>query len=630
MADDKEKKPTDTSTNSFDTLQSMFAKINSMINVLMPHSLEDASAKTKRALEDAYTNSVLGIGKDDAVESFTNYGFSNDTLNWTLWLALYNDSWVFRRAIDKPAQDIAGHGIELAGTSDKTAIYERLDSLEFDLTQMLMWGALFGGSVGIMLFNKVKLEYMYQSINKAFDDGLINEDSTLKLYVTDRWYGLSPSTNKVVTNLKSRHFGKPEYYDVTFADGRTFKIHHSWVIRYEHRVAPNLVKKGMLQGWGYAEGAHILNELSRDDKLKSSIHSLINKSLIEIIKMAGMRGVFMGADQDNEEQLKKRLEMVNWGRHFNSLTFLDKDDDYQMNTFPGLGGLSDLLEKNMWLVAAALDMQGILFGDLKGGFSNDTEAMVRYDETIRLRKNSYYREPLTQLLEVLYKMHNIKEPVKFKFKSLIVKKEENKLDDINKFGSFLSTMISDGVMTPQNAAIAIKKYSEQSGIDLGITQSDIDKLKDTVAEEMENIDLDEPDDEDDEDDKPKNKTGLFRLFKKKSEDAFIGDMSHVAWIENKYKKKYPALRVAWYNVDPKKQAKSKIQLTPSLYIFSDNNPVGRNSRAFMTSIRFSDHNTYFNCKADIRLPKYDKAKYEQEANRFIANNPELMKELYGH
>lgn len=61
--------------------------------------------------------------------------------------------------------------------------------------------------------------------------------------------------------------------------------------------------------------------------------------------------------------------MVNWGRNFNSLTFLDKDDEYQQNTYSGLAGLSDLLEKNMWLISAALEMQGVLYGDLKQGFS---------------------------------------------------------------------------------------------------------------------------------------------------------------------------------------------------------------------------------------------------------------------
>ena len=90
------------------------------------------------------------------------------------------------------------------------------------------------------------------------------------------------------------------------------------MLRYENRTAPQLIKCGQLQGWGYAEGSHILNELSRDDQLKSAITSLVNKSLIEVVKMSGMRGVFMGADKGNEEQLTKRLE-IRFILHKNSL-----------------------------------------------------------------------------------------------------------------------------------------------------------------------------------------------------------------------------------------------------------------------------------------------------------------------
>jgi len=196
-------------------------------------------------------------------------------------------------------------------------------------------------------------------------------------------------------------------------------VHHTFVLRYEHRIAPQLVKNGQLQGWGYAEGAHVLNELSRDDQLKASITTLINKANIEVVKMSGMRGVFMGADKGNEEQLRKRLEMVTWGRNYNSLTFLDKDDDYQTHDIGALSGLSQLLETNMWLVAAALEMQGVLFGELKGGLSQDSDSFKRYATTIKNRCESYFKPIVQKLLIVEYLIHGIEEKVDFEFNSVI-------------------------------------------------------------------------------------------------------------------------------------------------------------------------------------------------------------------
>lgn len=442
----------------------------------------------RASLKDEYGNSLLSIGNDDKVATFTNYGFDNSTLNYLLWLALYNDSWVFKRAIDKPAQDCIRCGVTLNSHGEDVSEIDRLlRSYRPDLTQLLMWGALFGGSIACMMFNNISdEEYAH-----PMDYEKIRQSKIMKMYVVDRWYGVSPTYDDVVSNMNDIDFGKPKYYDVTFADGHTMRLHHSYVLRYEHRTAPKLIKNGQLQGWGYAEGSHIINELSRDDKLKASIQSLIDKSLIEVIKMSGMRGIFMGADKENQEQLTKRLEMVNWGRNFNSLTFLDSDDEYQQNTYSGLTGLSDLLEKNMWLIASSLEMQGILFGDLKGGFSNDTEALERYDEVIQCRNESYTRPIYEKLINVLYKMKGINEKVDFEFNSLLIKQhDEQKVVNLTSFSTLLTELLNNGVINLKQYAKSLQTYIATNKVDLYITDEDIEKLDDKMEEELEGIDLD--------------------------------------------------------------------------------------------------------------------------------------------
>ena len=451
-------------------------------------TLEDSVEESMKRINDSYSNSLLSIGSDDKVQSFTNYGFSNDTLNWMLWLALYNDSWVFKRAIDKPAQDEIRCGITLQGESEKfDNVYRRLKRYRFDLIQLLQWGALFGGSIAVMMFDNFKDADYAKPLNKS----KILASSTMRMYVVDRWYGVAPSSS-TVSDMKSIDFGKPKFYDVTFADGHTLRVHHDYILRYEHRVAPKLVKMGMLQGWGYAEGSHILNELTRDDKLKASIQSLVDKSLIEVIKMSGMRGVFMGADSDNETQLRKRLEMVNWGRNFNSLTFLDKDDEYQQNTYSGLTGLSDLLEKNMWLISAALEMQGVLYGDLKQGFSNDAEALERYDETINARCESYVRPVYDKLLQIFFILEGIDEKVEYEFNSLLVNKQDKeRMEGMKNYADLLSQMLGDGVITPKLYAKSMQQFVTKNIIDFGLTDEEIEKIDESVALENEDVDLDE-------------------------------------------------------------------------------------------------------------------------------------------
>lgn len=465
-------------------------------------SVEDSLERLKKDLEntkaplsvhDQYGNSITAVGTDDKIKSFTSYGFSNDTLNFPLWLCLYNDSWVFRKAIDKPSQDMMRAGITINGESDYDNVYKELNKLKTDLIDLLKWGALFGGSVAIMMFDNFSDEDYARDYNAE----KVKQSKYLRLYVTDRWYGVGEDNLHTVTDMSSVDYGKPYSYEITFSDGRTLKVNHSYVLRYEHRTAPRLLKQGALQGWGYAEGSHILNELARDDDLKASITSLLNKSLIEVIKMSGMRGLFMGNDKENEEQIKRRLEMVNWARNYNSLTFLDKDDDYQQNEYSGITGLADLLDTNMKLVSAAIDMPGILFGDLKDGMGNDQDALERYDQVIQDRCEAYLRPLLTKLLAIIYVKLGINEKVDFTFNSLLMKKQaDDKLEGIKNFQELLSNMLNDGIINLTQYAKSLQNFSLSGTINFYITDSDLEELKKKEEEESEEFGFEEDEGED--------------------------------------------------------------------------------------------------------------------------------------
>lgn len=437
-----------------------------------------------KSIKDAYSNSVLGIGGDDHLEQFDNYSFDNNTLNWYLWLALYNESWVFRRAIDKPSQDMIRPGISINGTQDYSKVYKTLDNLKPDLIDALKWSKLFGGSILVLLIQGIELDEMQNPIYDYY--GKITEKSVIKAYVTDRWFGCSPSYNDIVSNLSNVDFGKPKYYDVMFADGTQYKIHHSWVLRFENRNAPNLVKTGMLQGWGYAEGQHIINELRRDDKLKSSIQSLVDKALIEVIKMPGMTGVFMGSENGSDEQLEKRLNMVNWSRNNNSLTFLDKDDEYQEHGFTGLAGLSDILDMNMKQIAAAVEMPNVLFGDLSNGFTSDDGALERYDSKILNDCDTFLRKPMYKLLRILFKIYGLdRKDISFVFNSTIVdKKNEKRLEDINNLLDTCQKMVDAKIMTTDQQVKTIEEF-----IDIGVINFQFGKINKDLVENKNREDI---------------------------------------------------------------------------------------------------------------------------------------------
>ena len=497
MEDTNVQQTVETNTSSLSKTLELMELIDNKSRVpCLKDTIEDSarsivdSTKDSKPLNDAYSNSLLALGGDDPREHFDKYGLSNTTMNWPLWLAMYSDSWTFKRAIDKPSQDQIRCGIDIQGSFDKKEEIERyMKALRTDFIDLCKWGALFGGSVACVMFQGMNDEDYKKPLKDNIDKW--KKTKTIRLYVVDRWYGVAPSYNDTVTNMASLDFGKPRYYSITLADGHSVTFHHDYVLRYEHRNAPRLVKNGILQGWGYAEGSHIINELFRDDKLKASIQSLIDKANIEVIKMAGMRGLFMGTDPQNELQIRKRLEMVNWGRNFNSLTFLDKDDDYQEHGFTALSGLSQILEQNMWMISAALEMQGVLFGDLKNGFSNDVDALERYDEVINGRCESFVRPVYTKFLAMLYKKFDVNEKVEFEFNSLLMKKkDEERVTSLSTFVQLCTSLLQDGIITPQQYAKAFQTYSEKGVVDFGLDEEAIAKIENNTNMEMEGLDLD--------------------------------------------------------------------------------------------------------------------------------------------
>ena len=446
------------------------------------------------SIKDSYSNSVLGIGNADHIEQFDEYSFDNSTLNWYFWLALYNESWVFRRAIDKTSQDMIRPLISINGTQDYSKVYKVINNLKPELIDAVKWSKLFGGSIMVLLFKGITLDDMKNPISDYYKR--LKNCDVIKSYVTDRWFGCSPSYDDIVSNLSNDDFGKPKYYDVMFADGTQYRIHHSWILRFENRTAPNMIKSGMLQGWGYAEGQHIIHELNRDEKLKASIQSLIDKSLIEIIKMPGMTGVFMGAEDKNDEQLKQRLEMVNWSRNFNSLTFLDKEDDYQQHQFSGLSGLSDIMDLNMKQVAAAVEMPNVLFGDLSNGFTSDDGALERYDDKILNDCDTYLRTPYTKLLKILFKIYSLEsKDLSFVFNSSrIEQKNDKKLDDISKLIETCDRMVASGAMTSEQEAKTIREFINTGAVNFQFDDVNEKKIKEENKEKAKREEMGEDND----------------------------------------------------------------------------------------------------------------------------------------
>lgn len=471
------------------------------------YDYEDKVINKGKNVTDAYYNEITQTGSADY--SLGKYDYENLTLNWGLWVTLWTSNWVFRKIIEKPAEDMIKKGITLIGdipSENKKRILNYIKRLRPDLIYAVSQGRLFGGGISLILLDKVNNNDLGKDARLVRDK--IRKSKTLRLITYDRWYGIQPSAEKV-TNLNDPEFGLPKYYTIDLGDGKTQKVHHSWCMRLGNRKPPRFLKQ-QLMGWDVCEGAHIFNELMRDDKLRSTIPALIEKSLTEVVQMDGMRGLFSGTTGANNEQIEDRLSMVTKYRTYRNIAFLDGNDKYSQFQYAATG-LGDILNEQKDQVAGAADTpRVIVYGETKGGLTSDRPAELEiYAGTINGKQEIVVRPMYNKLLPFLFEMTGTDVPdnIDFNFNPILEMNKKQKLEIVEKITNINTMLIQDGIISPKRAAMEIATMSSET--DFGDTLDDefVNKLSDNVIDPT---DLGKDDNQD------TQKKKKFTLFKKQA------------------------------------------------------------------------------------------------------------------
>jgi phage-related protein (TIGR01555 family) len=394
----------------------------------------------RKKAQDTYDNSELLLGRTDTFSAFDTYTITGLLYNWYLWTALYMSSWVFARAIDKPASDMIRNGwkvkIDFKNSQtleskregnkvvvkkvDKSAdvystFYKKQKHFIQDLIHANKLARLYGGSVaGLIISGEKESDY-----EKPLT--YIKEDAKLRLIVADRWQNVIPSPT-MVKDPTDPDWNTPDYYIIRTDLGDSYRLHHSRCLRFTNGTAPTLIQR-MLIGWGIPLGVRIYNEVNRDEKMKNMITSLLAKQSLEIIQTAGMRAYANGTlTQEQEARLDSKLELINRYRHFNSILFLDKDDVYTRQEGSSVGTLAQLMDSNSRFVAGAIPMpQVLLYGDQQKGLSgNAVDDMRLYEDDLMSQRHEKMLNQITKLSKwILMQMQVDFEDIEISFNSSI-------------------------------------------------------------------------------------------------------------------------------------------------------------------------------------------------------------------
>lgn len=449
-----------------------------------------ASSSVTSLRDGTFINNRMYTGSAD--RNLADGHFQMDMLTWDRYtiLSLYHGCWIFRRIIDKVAQDEWSSGITIncdCSPEELSRIYKRLSRVRSEMIYATEQSRLFGGAASLMMVDDGE-----QDLSKPLNLHNIKRGAKLRFLTTDRWYGLETSS-EVVTDYRSSEFGKSKYY--TFYVGDTLnsssessiKVHHSRVLRFVNRRAPRLIEQ-LLQGWGVSEIEHIYQDIMNHENTKNATASLLNKSLLEIVKVSGLRSLMSGLTAGNATQqavLTGSLTGITEYRTSNNLVMLDTDDSYQRETY-SFSGLSEILVSQKDIIAGAAEMpQVLIFGDTKGGLSSDSPAeMEFYATTIRGKQDEHIRPILDKLLPVLFRIEGVDIPkdLDYDFESVAGVSDNAKNGKISTVVSNTMSLYDSGLITGETALEEIKQFSKMTGFGTNITDRDMELARKTDKE----------------------------------------------------------------------------------------------------------------------------------------------------
>lgn len=478
IADSQIQKSKDKSINLTATISS--SSVNQTSN-LVEVGLSDAVAKGIVAgvnVKDGYFgNSIQRTGTYAPHTMAGEYQYTMITFNRGELLTLYHSCWELRKGIDKVAEDMWSRGVEIQDAEDPTELkklYSWFSKIRSEMIFATGQARLFGGAVTLMMVNDGEKD-LSQPLN--FDK--IKKNSKVTFYTTDRWYGVEQSDEKV-TDYQDANFGLPKYYQFQIGGiGESIKVHHSRVLRWVNKRSPRMIDV-QLMGWGVSELESALQDLMNYANVKNSSASLVNKALIEIIKLQGLRGVMTGlagGNQSSSAVLAGQMAAINNFRNSNGVALLDASDEYQKNEL-SFTGLSELIEVNRPIVAGAFNLPLFyLFGDLKSGVFNSEESPEArmYEAFIGTRNNEMCYSNVRKLLILGSKITGtiLREDFDFNFVPLYDRTEKARQEELKSIKDTIKDLVDLGIMTRESAFLEIQSAQKRTGFGLHLDERDL-------------------------------------------------------------------------------------------------------------------------------------------------------------
>lgn len=452
----------------------------------------DEVISVKRAL-DGYSNvpANLGAGANNLAQT-ANYVMERFTWDYYTLNILFRDNWIAKAIIEKPANEMLKNGFSIQSQIEPDKIDKIMNVWQKTKTQnkflkCLKWARLYGGCLLIPMIEN------QGDLSEPLDYETIMPDSYKGCFTVDRWSGVSPSI-ELVDNITDPDFGQPEYYDVSDnTTGKTFRIHHSRVIKMIGREMPYWEEIAETY-WGASELEHVYTELKKRDDTSANISFLIFLANIRVFKMDGMSQMLSIGDQQAAQRVYETMKTMNHLMCNTGTLAIDKEEDFAMHGY-SFTGINDVYESFMLDISGAAEIPvDKLFGRSPSGFNSGAETLQNYYDTIDEKRETYVREPLEKIVKIITMsaLGEIPDDIEIDFNPVRRPSDLEKSDLAQKNAQPIFDAYAGGLIGKGTALKELKQQSDITGLWTNITDEMIqeayneDKRRETEENENRN------------------------------------------------------------------------------------------------------------------------------------------------
>ena len=422
-------------------------------------------------LNDGYSNAGAFLGEASPLMAGGTFLPSGLTGNTQLLTDAYRESWLAKRIIDMPSEDMTRAWYRLncsLGEEDlhRLSRLEARHSVKQELTNAIRWARLYGGSLALMVIRGEE-----NRLEEPLDLDGQPPGCFQGLLVLDRAQGISPSL-ELVADLDDPDFGLPMYYTAELGAGDlcSVKIHHSRVLRFVGRELPRMDTVGESY-WGASELEHIWDELMKRSATSANIAQLVFQANITTLKMGDFGELLASGTDSQKQEVHNAIAQENRFRTSFGLQLLSREDTLETHPY-SFSGLSEVYEAFMMDMAGAAEIPATkLFGRSPQGMNATGEAdMKNYYEMIAQLQERMLRPALERLVPVMATScwGFVPGDLEIEFQPVMTMDQKDRAELMNLLSSSVLEAFRAGLLTREQALRELKTRGEPLGFYLSL------------------------------------------------------------------------------------------------------------------------------------------------------------------